>query len=76
MPKEPIIPTLEEIQARGRERALLEAMGRDAAGGSMRLDGIGSLAGLRSHVEDDPETHFDGLTPEEIAAIPRVKLED
>jgi hypothetical protein len=57
------LPTLEEIRARGLARVALERMQREAAGGSMQLDGPGELPGLRSYAEDDPETHFDGVDP-------------
>jgi hypothetical protein len=68
--------TLEKIQARGLERARLEALGRDAAGGSMLLDGAGEAAGLGSFAEDDPDAHFKGTVYEGLSSEERDALTD
>ncbi len=52
-----------------KARAQLEADQLEAAGGVTYLDGVGELEGLGSYAEDEPETHFQGMSVEEIAAL-------
>jgi hypothetical protein len=52
-----------------KARAKLEADQIEAAGGTALLDGEGELEGLGSYAEDEPETHFQGMSAEEIAAL-------